>query len=717
MNTKLLEGLNVEQHRAVTWPARSALILAGAGSGKTRVLTTRIAWLIETGQASPAAILAVTFTNKAAREMQERVSALVPVSLHALWMGTFHGLCHRFLRMHYRDAGLPATFVILDVQDQLAAIKRLLKSLALSDEVFPPKTVQNFINHHKEAGKRAEAVPIYDTYTGKLVELYAHYDAQCRREGVVDFAELLLRSYELLLTNSALCEHYRGRFRFILVDEFQDTNPLQYAWLKLLIGEDSSLFAVGDDDQSIYGFRGAEVGNMQALLSDFDVSAPVRLEQNYRSMGNILKAANALIECNKARLGKNLWTQAGEGEQIRLYEALTDREEANYIAEEVIAQKGEGVKLNSIAILYRANAQSRVLEQTLANYAIPYRVFGGIRFFERQEIKHALAYLRLIINSEDDNAFLRIVNTPLRGIGGRTIETLQAVAREHGVSLWEAVRFMEGQRSLAHLMKFIMLINALREQCVELSLANAVEHVINASGLRAMYQEDAKEGEERIANLDELVSAAVCFRPDMTGNAMIDFLAAASLEAREHQASADEDAVTLMTVHAAKGLEFETVFISGLEEGIFPHENCFNERNGLEEERRLMYVAMTRARKQLHLTRAQARTLHGQSRYFIHSRFIDEIPDTLRQRVGLAISPHVYQDESVIEPLPRGAYVQKPRSLPCGFAIGQAVMHPTFGTGIVLASEGQGNDARLQINFSGQGIKWLDLRFAKLLAL
>lgn len=714
MKSDLLAGLNAEQRCAVTWPACSALILAGAGSGKTRVLTTRIAWLLQTGQASPASILAVTFTNKAAREMQARLIAMVPINVRAMWMGTFHGLCHRFLRAHYRDAGLPATFTILDSQDQLSAIKRLLKGLALSDEIFPPKIVQNFINHHKEAGQRAHALSPYDHHTRKLVELYACYDTQCHQEGVVDFAELLLRSYELLSSHGPLREHYQSRFHFILVDEFQDTNPLQYAWLKLLAGTNHSLFAVGDDDQSIYAFRGAEVGNMQALLRDFGIAEPVRLEQNYRSMGNILQAANAIIEHNEGRLGKRLWTQAGEGELIRVYEAGSDTDEAHYIAAHVKALKQEGSRLSDMAVLYRSNAQSRVLEQALIHNHIPYRVYGGMRFFERQEVKHALAYLRLLINPHDDNAFLRVVNVPLRGIGVRTIENLQRVAGEQHVSLWQAVSLIAESRAAAHLVKFIALVNTMREQCVELSLGEMVECIIEGSGLRDLYEKDKKEGEERLANLNELISAAASFQPDVSEDAALEFLTAASLEAREYQAEAGEEALTLMTIHAAKGLEFDVIFVSGLEEGIFPHENCFNEKRGLEEERRLMYVAMTRACKRLYLTFAQVRMLHGLSRYLIRSRFIDEIPDTLLQiissnrKLGLSEVTRKVASTRITTDAARGMLFY-------GFCVGQVVTHHTFGSGVVLASEGSGQNVRVQVNFSDKGVKWLDLRFTELL--
>ncbi|KUM02212.1 UvrD-helicase domain-containing protein [Chromobacterium subtsugae] len=707
----LLAGLNPEQLRAVTWPAKSALVLAGAGSGKTRVLTTRIAWLLSTAQTSPAGILAVTFTNKAAREMQTRLSAQVPVNVRTMWIGTFHGLCNRLLRIHYRDAGLPQTFQILDSADQQAAIKRLLKSLELSDEKYPPRAVQSFINGNKEAGVRAEALPpALNPYEAKLVELYAAYDAQCRREGVVDFAELLLRSYELLSRNEALRAHYSSRFAHILVDEFQDTNRLQYAWLKLLAGEHGALFAVGDDDQSIYAFRGAEVGNMRALLADFHVAEPVRLEQNYRSMGTILNAANALIEKNDGRLGKNLWTDAGEGEKIRFFQAMSDGEEAEFIVDEVKALRRDGLPLSDVAVLYRSNAQSRLMEHVLVNAQIPYRIYGGLRFFERQEIKHALAYLRLVANPDDDNALLRVINTPARGIGARSVEGLQAVGREQGVSLWQAACQSGGGRTAAKVGEFVLLIERLREQSRDFSLAETISLVIDRSGLRDMYEQDKKDGEERLANLDELVNAAASFLPDEPSQALTEFLTAASLEAGEHQADAGSEALQLMTVHAAKGLEFDAVFVTGLEEGLFPHENSLQDGKGLQEERRLMYVAVTRARKRLYLSSAQSRMLHGQSRYPIPSRFIDEIPAELIHSLSATV-------KTPASPMPARAAARTPRLQAAnayGLNIGQSVSHAKFGVGVVIQAEGSGEDVRLQINFAEHGVKWLDLRYAKL---
>ena len=711
MNNDLLAGLNPEQLSAVTWPAKSALVLAGAGSGKTRVLTTRIAWLLQTGQASPAGILAVTFTNKAAREMQTRLAAMIPVNVRSMWIGTFHGLCNRFLRVHYRDAGLPQTFQILDSGDQSSAIKRLLKSLDISDEKFPPKAVQQFINSQKESGVRAGELSAHDPYTRKLIELYAAYDAQCQREGVVDFAELLLRSYEVLSRNAALSEHYRNRFRFVLVDEFQDTNRLQYAWLKLLAGQDNALFAVGDDDQSIYAFRGAEVGNMRALLSDYGVAGPIRLEQNYRSAGTILDAANALIERNDGRLGKSLWTDAGPGDKIRLFEAYSDGEEAQFIVDEVKALARDGWNLADMAVLYRSNAQSRILEHVLVQSGVAYRIYGGLRFFERQEIKHALAYLRLVANPEDDNALLRVINVPARGIGARSVENLQTASREQGVSLWQALCGAGGGRTAGKLAEFVRLIDSLRQRCEALSLAETISLIIDASGLRGMYEADKKDGEERLANLDELVNAGLGFLPQEPAMAVIEFLTQASLEAGDHQADAGADALQLMTVHAAKGLEFDAVFVGGLEEGLFPHENSMNDGKGLEEERRLMYVAITRARKRLYLSCAQSRMLHGQSRYPIRSRFVDELPAELLQTLSATVKKPAAPARDAYG---QGRIAAAPLAANLGgWKMGQGLHHTKFGDGVVINAEGAGDDVRLQINFAEHGIKWLDLRYAK----
>ena len=761
-SVNLLHGLNDPQMAAVTLPAQHALILAGAGSGKTRVLTTRIAWLISTNQISPAGVLAVTFTNKAAKEMLTRLSGMLPINVRGMWIGTFHGLCNRLLRTHFRDAGLPQLFQILDSGDQLAAVKRLLKSLNVDDEKFPPKELTWFINAQKEAGLRPAAVEAYDDWTRRRVELYAAYEAQCQREGVVDFAELLLRSYELLERNEPLRRHYQERFAHILVDEFQDTNKLQYAWLKLLAGEHGALFCVGDDDQSIYAFRGADVGNMRDFEREFRVPNLIRLEQNYRSHGNILDAANAIIQNNPQRLGKSLWTEAGSGEPIRVYESYSDGDEARFIVEEVKALNRDGHARAEIALLYRSNAQSRALEHALFNAGLPYRVYGGLRFFERAEIKHALAYLRLIANANDDTAFVRVVNFPTRGIGARSLEQLGDAARTAGTSLHAAIPGLGGAGG-QKLAAFAELIVRLRS-AAHLPLPELVEHVLDLSGLRAHYQNE-KEGQERLENLDELVNAASSFvaeegRVSEDGELSSDlaaFLAHASLEAGEHQAGEGDDALQLMTVHSAKGLEFNVVFICGLEEGLFPHENSISDMDGMEEERRLMYVAITRARERMYLSYAGQRMLHGQMRYGIVSRFVDEIPAPLCKWIVVPDKQAGYLAGQQRYPAARqgaGGYAggqswgggnpgrgsgarygtqdanygsdgapdtsranfetSRPDAYP--FAVGQNVMHAKFGEGVVVNFEGRGLDARVQVKFRDEGVKWLALQYAKLSA-
>ena len=715
---KLLQGLNEPQLAAVTLPAQHALILAGAGSGKTRVLTTRIAWLISTNQVSPQGLLAVTFTNKAAKEMLTRLSAMLPINVRGMWIGTFHGLCNRLLRTHYRDAGLPQLFQILDSGDQQSAVKRLLKNLNVDDEKFPPREMTWFINAQKEAGLRPAAVEAYDDWTRKRVELYEAYEAQCQREGVVDFAELLLRSYELLERNEPLRRHYQERFQHILVDEFQDTNKLQYAWLKLLAGNSASLFCVGDDDQSIYAFRGADVGNMRDFEREFRVSNMIRLEQNYRSHGNILDAANAIIKNNPSRLGKNLWTDAGAGEPIRVHESYSDGDEARFIVEEVKALARDGHARAEIALLYRSNAQSRALEHALFSAGLPYRVYGGLRFFERAEIKHALAYLRLIANSDDDTAFSRVVNFPARGIGARSVELLTDAARAAGSSLHAAIGHVSGAGGVK-LAGFAALLEKLRE-AAHLPLPELVEHVLDLSGLRAHYQNE-KEGAERLENLDELINAANNFvaevgtvsdEGELSGD-LIAFLSHASLEAGEHQAGEGDDALQLMTVHSAKGLEFNIVFICGLEEGLFPHENSLAEDKGLEEERRLMYVAVTRARQRLYLCFAQTRMLHGQTRYNLPSRFLDEIPEDLLKYLSARAGKAGYAVPSA--PTFGGTPRRSDSSRDAGgLRIGQSVTHPKFGLGVIISAEGGGSDARVQVNFGAAGMKWLALSVAKL---
>jgi DNA helicase-2/ATP-dependent DNA helicase PcrA len=741
VSDRLLAGLNDQQLAAVTLPAQPALILAGAGSGKTRVLTTRIAWLIQTRQVSPQGILAVTFTNKAAKEMIARISSMLPINTRGMWIGTFHGLCNRLLRAHHRDANLPSTFQILDSADQLSAIKRLLKANNIDDEKYPPRNLQWFINDAKEAGLRAGAVEVNDDYNRRFIELYALYDAQCQREGVVDFPELLLRCYELLIRNEPLRTHYQERFAHILVDEFQDTNTLQYRWLKLLAGRmegsgslptaRNAIFAVGDDDQSIYAFRGANVGNMADFEREFEVRNVIRLEQNYRSHGHILDAANALIRHNARRLGKNLWTEAGQGEPVRVFEAGSDGLEAAWLVDEVRNLVADGMARRDIAVLYRSNAQSRVIEHALFNAGIAYRVYGGLRFFERAEIKHALAYLRLIENPADDTAFLRVVNFPPRSIGARTLEQLQDAAKSAASSLYGAVGHVSG-KSGSNLAAFVKLIDSLCFETANLPLAEIVEAVLERSGLVAHYRTE-KEGQERVENLEELVNAAAAFLAEegfakdavatqadgaaALPSPLAGFLSHASLEAGENQAAEGQDALQLMTVHSAKGLEFHAVFITGLEEGLFPHENSMQELDGLEEERRLMYVAITRARRRLYLSFAQGRMLHGQTRYGIKSRFIDELPGaalkwlTPRLREGAGLRFGQWHDAGV-----QPAAFAAPRSAQerNGYRIGQTVRHARFGEGVIIRLEGSGTDARAKINFGAQGIKELLLAVAKL---
>ena len=745
MASPLLDRLNPEQLAAVTLPHASALILAGAGSGKTRVLTTRIAWLLATGQVHPLGILAVTFTNKAAKEMLTRLAALTPVNLRGMWVGTFHGLCNRMLRAHHRAANLPQLFQILDTQDQLALIKRIYRDHNIDDERYPPRQLQWFIADSKEQGLRPNNVEAGDDFTRRQVEHYALYETACQREGVVDFAELLLRSYELLASQEAIRENYRRRFAHILVDEFQDTNILQYKWLRLLAGPNTAVFAVGDDDQSIYAFRGANVANMQHFERDFATAERpvtlIKLEQNYRSHGTILDAANTLIKNNQLRLGKNLWTSEGPGEPVRAFVAPTDFDEARFIVDVVQGLAQDGLALDAIGILYRSNAQSRVLEHALFNAALPYRVYGGMRFFERAEVKHALAYLRLLATPEDDGAFLRVVNFPPRGIGARSLEQLQDSARSQGTTLWQAAcgGAIAG-KSGAAVASFVRLIEGMRAATASMSLSEAVKHANEASGLIAHYRQE-KDGRERIENLEELVNAADAFlrEADLAVDApmlpssdstpatdpavegatdpLTAFLAHAALEAGDTQAAEGRPALQLMTVHSAKGLEFHTVFVTGLEEGLFPHENSLNEADGVEEERRLMYVAITRARRRLYLTQAQSRMLHGQTRFNIPSRFMAEIPRGLVEwlsqprRRGLEVDRAEWGN-SVAIGNSHGAPSRV--SQKSAWHIGQSVKHSKFGVGVIIDAEGRGDDARVQVNFRDAGVKWLALEYAKL---
>ncbi|NVE00994.1 UvrD-helicase domain-containing protein [Massilia sp. BJB1822] len=759
----LLHNLNPEQLAAVTLPPQNALILAGAGSGKTRVLTTRIAWLIQTGQVSPAGVLAVTFTNKAAKEMLARLSAMLPINTRGMWVGTFHGLCNRLLRTHYRDAALPQTFQILDSQDQLSVIKRLLKANNVDDEKYPAKNLMYFINNNKDQGLRAKDVDAYDATERKMVELYDLYDEQCQREGVVDFAELLLRTYELLSRNQPLREHYQQRFRHILVDEFQDTNDLQYKWLKLMSGHGTpvggALFAVGDDDQSIYAFRGANVGNMSAFEQEFQVRNLIKLEQNYRSHGHILDAANMLISNNSRRLGKNLRTDAGHGEQVRVYEASSDLQEAQWIIEESKSLINEGTSRSEIAVLYRSNAQSRVIEHALFSAGIPYHVYGGLRYFQRAEVKHAIAYLQLMDNPHNDSAFLRVVNFPARGIGARTIEQLQGAAEQYGISLYAAVPYMVGKAGTS-LGGFVKLVEGMRFETQQMALPELVRIVLDGSGLLQHYQGE-KEGADRIENLEQMVNAATQFVSEegygqgapahlgpqaqaQAGSAIVSadgieiidadaplatvmsplsaFLSHASLEAGDNQAQAGQEALQLMTVHSAKGLEFDNVFITGLEEGLFPHESSAKEDGGVEEERRLMYVAITRARKRLYMCFSQTRMLHGQTRYNMKSRFFDELPEESLKWLSPKVQSHWFANKkSAWDEAPLGGsdnaiarQIAQKSSGGSGWRIGESVAHAKFGEGVIVNLEGSGSNCRAQINFGNVGMKVLDLSVAKL---
>jgi len=634
---------------------------------------------------------------------------MLPINTRGMWVGTFHGLCNRLLRAHYRDAGLPQLFQILDSQDQHAAVKRVLKAANVDEDRFPARDVQYFINSAKEEGKRARDLEIGDEITRRHAELYAAYDEQCQREGAVDFAELLLRTYELLSRNEILREHYQRRFRHILVDEFQDTNRLQYRWLKLLAGKSNVMFVVGDDDQSIYRFRGAHVGNMAEFERDFHVENVIRLERNYRSVGHILAAANALIAHNRRRLGKNLWTAAGHGEPVRVYEAQSDEHEARWLAEEIQSLAREGLRLADMAILYRSNAQSRVIEHALFSSGVPYRVYGGLRFFERMEIKHALAYLRLAANPGDDSAFLRVVNFPARGVGTRSIEALQDAAKAGGTSLYPAVTQLSG-KARAALAAFVRLVESLKAETRGLPLPEAVEVMLEKSGLVVHYKGE-KDGADRVENLLELVNAAAAFAQEEEENDLPAFLAHAALESGESQAAEGADALQLMTMHSAKGLEFHAVFITGLEEGLFPHEQSVLEDDGLEEERRLMYVAITRARTRLYLSFARTRMLHGQTRYNVASRFLEEIPENVVKWLTPRLGRGKLED-AVWAPEPNKGF--KPKTPDHGFRIGQSVLHPKFGQGVIVDAEGSGTDARLQINFGKQGMKWLALEYAKL---
>jgi len=721
--SQILNPLNDAQREAVTASGANLLVLAGAGSGKTRVLVHRIAWLIQVEQVAPWSVLAVTFTNKAAREMRSRIEEILEQPVGGMWVGTFHGLAHRFLRAHWQDAKLPQQFQILDSEDQLRLIKRLLKSMQLDESRWPPRQVTGFINRQKDEGRRAEHLDGGgDFYQRKMIDIYLEYQNACERGGMVDFAELLLRAHELLRDRPDILHHYSKRFAHILVDEFQDTNAIQYAWLRLLSGKRDNLFLVGDDDQSIYGWRGARVENIQSFQRDYPNTAVVRLEQNYRSTGNILKAANALIANNPSRLGKNLWTEDGEGEPIRRYAAFNEVDEARFVVNRIHRfVSEEGYRRSECAILYRTTAQSRLFEEALLQAQIPYRVYGGLRFFERAEIRDAMAYLRLLANPDDDAAFERVVNTPTRGIGLRTLETLREQARETRVPLWRAALDLVAaqtlpQRATSALDRFLGLIRKQKESADELIDLDALTaQVIEAVQLEEHYKK-AKDGkgQDRIENLEQLVETAGRFQQESRMDAeeattpLSAFLAHAALEAGETQADQFEDGVQLMTLHSAKGLEFPLVFLVGVEEKLFPHSMSADDPERLEEERRLCYVGMTRAMHQLHLCHAESRRFRGSEEYPQPSRFLREIPPELIEEVrGGGVARLGRSTKTTPGPASTAPSTG-------GFQLGQRVVHPKFGEGVVLNCEGKGSAARIQVNFSGIGAKWLVLTYARL---
>ena len=713
----ILDPLNDAQRQAVTASDGNLLVLAGAGSGKTRVLVHRVAWLVQVERVAPWSLLAVTFTNKAAREMKARIEEILEHPVGGMWVGTFHGLAHRLLRAHWQDAKLPRQFQILDSDDQFRLVKRTLKALELGESRWPPRQVTGFINRQKDEGLRAGHLDDGgDFYQRKMIEVYAEYQSACERGGMLDFAELLLRAHELLRDRPDILHHYRERFSNILVDEFQDTNAIQYAWLRLLAGDKDNLFLVGDDDQSIYGWRGAKVENIQSFQTDYSNTAVVCLEQNYRSTGNILEAANALIAHNPTRLGKNLWTEDDDGEPIRRFAAFNEVDEARFVVERIRRYVSEeGYRRSECAILYRTTAQSRLFEESLIQAQIPYRVYGGMRFFERAEIRDAMAYLRMIANAHDDTAFERVVNTPPRGIGPRTLDLLREQARATRVSLWQAASDVISAsalpaRAMSALERFQQLIREQRDLAAGVDLETLINQSIEAGGLPEHYRK-AKDGrgQDRIENLEQLVETAGRFRKEFDeegGDVLHAFLTHAALEAGEAQADQFEDGVQLMTLHSAKGLEFPLVFMVGLEEGLFPHSMSAEDPDRLAEERRLCYVGMTRAMHQLHLCHAESRRMRGSEEYPFPSRFLREIPPDLMEEIrsGGISRPGVKPATSAPARGPGAG----------GFQLGQRVLHPKFGEGVVLNSEGRGASARIQVNFSGVGAKWLVLAYARL---
>ncbi|EKO3642408.1 DNA helicase II [Vibrio metschnikovii] len=715
----LLDGLNDKQREAVAAPLENLLVLAGAGSGKTRVLVHRIAWLISVEQASPFSVMSVTFTNKAAAEMRGRIEELMQGSASGMWNGTFHGICHRILRAHYLDANLPEDFQILDSEDQLRLLRRLIKAQNLDEKQWPAKQVCWWVNGKKDEGLRPRHIDVYrDPVTQTYLQLYSAYQEACDRAGLVDFAEILLRTHELLRDKQHIREHYQARFKHILVDEFQDTNNIQYAWLRMLAGPECHVMIVGDDDQSIYGWRGANIANIEKFTLEFPSVNTIRLEQNYRSTKTILQASNALIANNTERMGKELWTDGNEGERISVYSAYNDLDEARFTVTKIKEWRDNGGLLNDCAMLYRNNAQSRVLEEALIQAGLPYRIYGGMRFFERQEIKDSLSYLRLIANRHDDSAFERVINTPVRGLGDKTLETIRFAARDRGCTLWDAsIALLNEQvltgRAAGALSRFVELINALEDDSAEMPLYVQTDHVIKTSGLYAMYeQEKGEKSKARIENLEELVTATRQFEKPEEADEMsmlTAFLTHAALEAGEGQADEFDDAVQLMTLHSAKGLEFPLVFMVGVEEGMFPSQMSAEEAGRLEEERRLCYVGMTRAMQKLYITHAEIRRLYGQDKYHKPSRFIRELPEQCLDEVRMKAQ--------VSRPTSSGRFstsAVKENFNETGFSLGARVRHPKFGEGTIINFEGSGPQSRVQVAFNGEGIKWLVTAYARL---
>ena len=712
--TYILDSLNDAQREAISLPCEaSALVLAGAGSGKTRVLVRRIAWLIQTENISPHSILAVTFTNKAAREMRNRIEELLGMSVQGMWVGTFHGLAHRLLRAHWQDANLPQNFQILDSDDQLRVVKRVMRNLNIDDSRWQPKQAQWFINAQKDEGLRAAFVPEQlDPYSKTMRAVYAGYEETCNNAGMVDFGELLLRAHELWLNKPQVLKHYQERFQHVLVDEFQDTNTIQYAWLRVLAGDQNRITVVGDDDQSIYGWRGAKIENIHKFAKDFPQTRTIRMEQNYRSTSTILNAANSVIANNMGRLGKELWTDGNEGEPISLYAGFNEIDESRFIVGIIQDDFKQGRAYRDCAVLYRSNAQSRVLEESLLRSGIPYRVYGGQRFYDRLEIRNALAYLRLISNRDDDAALERVINVPTRGIGGKTVDLMRVEARTKGTSLWQAVQQLIASkqitaRAAAALEGFTDLINQLDQQTQGLALHEQTDHVVQMSGLLEYHrQEKGEKGQARVENLEELVSATreFQFEADEDISELNAFIAQAALDAGEAQAEEHDDCVQMMTLHSAKGLEFPLVFIAGMEEGLFPHQMSLDEPGRLEEERRLAYVGITRAEQELYFTMAETRRLHGREIYPQPSRFLSEIPTELLQEIRTR--------SSVAQPVYRSSTPEPAQGT--GLRLGQRVTHAKFGEGMIMNAEGQGQQARVQVNFSDAGPKWLVVAYANL---